>query len=74
MLRQLLQTISAESRTVIMTTHNLERAVELCDRLAILARGRIVYEAQNASLSLADLQQAYWQYVENRSTREQAQI
>ncbi len=74
MLRQLLQTISAESRTVIMTTHNLERAVELCDRLAILARGRVVYEVENASLSLADLQQAYWQYVENRSTREQAQI
>lgn len=74
MLRQLLKTVSAESRTVIMTTHNLERASELCDRLALLAKGRIVYQAENASLSLADLQQAYWLHVENRSTREEAEI
>jgi heme exporter protein A len=74
MLRQLLQTVRTESRTVIMTTHNLERASELCDRLALLAKGRIVYQAENASLSLADLQQAYWLHVENRSTREEAEI
>jgi heme exporter protein A len=66
MLRQLLQTISAESRTVIMTTHNLERAVELCDRLTILAGGRVVYQAENSSLTLPHLQQAYWQHVEKR--------
>jgi heme exporter protein A len=74
MLRQLLQTVRAESRTVIMTTHNLERASESCDRLALLAKGRIVYQAENASLSLADLQQAYSLHVENRSAREEAEI
>ena len=30
-------------RTVIMTTHNLERAVALGDRIAVLADGRIAY-------------------------------
>lgn len=64
MLGQLLQTISTESRTVIMTTHNLERALELCDRLAILVRGQIVYQAEKASLTAIDLRQAYWRHVE----------
>ncbi len=74
MLRKLLQTVSSESRTVIMTTHNLERASELSDRLAILAKGRIVYQAENALVSLRDLQQAYWQHVEKGPTREEAKI
>jgi heme exporter protein A len=68
MLRQLLRTISAESRTVVMTTHNLERALELSDSLAMLAKGRIVYQAERASLTLADLRQTYWQHVNNRPT------
>lgn len=35
---------SDSARTVIMTTHNLERAVALGDRMAILANGRIAYD------------------------------
>jgi heme exporter protein A len=70
MLRHLLQTIAAESRTVVMTTHNLRRALEFSDTVAILAKGRIVYQAQDASLTLDDLRQAYWHYVGNGSTGE----
>jgi len=70
MLRQLLQTIAAESRTVVMTTHNLQRALEFSDTVAILAKGRIVYQAQDASLTLDDLRQAYWHYVGNGSRGE----
>jgi len=47
-----------------MTTHNLERALELCDRLAILAGGRIVHQAEKGSLTLGELRQAYWRHVE----------
>ncbi|MCI0869745.1 MAG: ABC transporter ATP-binding protein, partial [Chloroflexi bacterium] len=32
-------------RTVIMTTHNLDRGIALSDRMAILSRGVIAYEA-----------------------------
>ncbi len=63
MLRQLLQEMSLGSHTVIMTTHNLERGMELCDRLAILEGGRLVYQAEKASLTLSDFRQAYWQHV-----------
>jgi heme exporter protein A len=72
MLRNLLQTITAEARTVVMTTHNLQRALDLCDTVAILAKGRLVYQAENDSLSLEDLQQAYWHHVANASSRGQA--
>lgn len=69
MLRHLLQAITTESCTVVMTTHNLQRALELCHTVAILTRGRIVHEAENTSLTLDDFRQAYWHYVGNRSPR-----
>jgi len=67
MLRRLLQTINPESRTVVMTTHNLERGLELCDRLAILSRGRIVHQSEKAPLTLTELQEIYWQCVEEKT-------
>ncbi len=45
--------------TVILTTHNLERGLELGERLLILDRGKIVYEGSKQSLDLAGLKQAY---------------
>jgi heme exporter protein A len=74
MLRHLLQTITAEDRTVVMTTHNLQRALDLCDTVAILAKGRLVYQAENDSLSPEALEQAYWQHVADASTGGQASI
>ncbi|MFC2006027.1 ABC transporter ATP-binding protein [Chloroflexota bacterium] len=62
MLCQFLQTESREKRTTILTTHNLERVFELCDRLLILARGKIVYQESTKTLDLADLKQVYQQY------------
>jgi heme exporter protein A len=70
MLRHLLQTVTSESRTVIMTTHNLQRAVDLCDTAVILAKGRIVYQAEGASLTLDELRQAYWHHVGDGSIQE----
>ncbi|MXY46099.1 MAG: ABC transporter ATP-binding protein [Chloroflexi bacterium] len=35
---------SNPTRTILMTTHNLERGIALADRVAILSRGRIAYE------------------------------
>lgn len=38
----LIQTIRAEGTTVVMTTHYMEEAEELCDRLAIMDHGEIL--------------------------------
>lgn len=46
-------------RTVVMTTHNLERGLELANRLLILAQGKIVYQGSGETLNLAGLKQAY---------------
>lgn len=72
MLRTLLQTVNAESRTVLMTTHNLERALELCDTVAILSSGRIVHETASEPLSADGLREIYWEHVGEAMRRESA--
>ena len=59
MLWEALQAEGEEKRTIIHTTHSLERGLERCDRLLILAEGKIVYERSRKALDLADLKQAY---------------
>jgi len=48
-----------EKRTVILTTHNLERGLELSDRLVILDRGKIVYEGLSQMLDIVGLGELY---------------
>ena len=51
-----------EKRTIIHTTHSLERGLERCERLLIMSRGKIAYEGSRQTLDLADLKQAYQHY------------
>ncbi|MFC2035233.1 ABC transporter ATP-binding protein [Chloroflexota bacterium] len=46
-------------RTVILVTHNLERGLELGDRLLILNKGKIVYEGAGKVSDLASLKVIY---------------
>jgi ABC-2 type transport system ATP-binding protein len=41
-IRQMVRTLNEEGLTVFLTTHNLEEANQMCDRVAIINRGRIV--------------------------------
>lgn len=61
MLWKALQEDGAGKRTVLYTTHSLERGLELCDRLVIMARGRIRYEG-GRQIGLAELKQVYHEY------------
>ena len=54
---------SDSARTVIMTTHNLERAVALGDRMAILARGRVAYDEPVDAADPDASRRAYLQHV-----------
>jgi heme exporter protein A len=58
-LREVLADLVGRSRTVLMTTHNLERGLELCDRAAILFNGRIVHQASKGDLDVASFREAY---------------
>ncbi len=46
----LLRQISAQGRTVVLTTHHMDEAETLCDRVAIMDHGKILEEGPPAAL------------------------
>ena len=46
-------------RTVIMATHNLDRAISLGDRVAILSNGRVVYHESASDVDERSAREAY---------------
>lgn len=58
-LEDLLIDTGARGRTVVMTTHNLERGFQMCNRLMFLVNGAIAYEEDKGSLSFGDFKQIY---------------
>lgn len=63
MLTDLLQAVDISQRTVLMTTHNLERGLSLGNRVVILAKGKIVYDVPRRDVSPAQLRERYYQHV-----------
>jgi ABC-type multidrug transport system ATPase subunit len=62
-LNELLSAVGANQRTILMTTHNLERGLSLGNRVVILAKGKIAYDVQRQEVSIADVREQYYQYV-----------
>jgi ABC-2 type transport system ATP-binding protein len=58
-----MQRINQEGTTILLTTHYLEEAEQLCDRIAFIAEGVIVGEGTSAELAaeygVANLEDAY---------------
>ncbi len=63
MLREVLQGLAAANRTVILTTHSLEQGLEMCNRVAILHRGRVAWQGERAGLDLAGVKEIYREVV-----------
>src|SRR5215470_15919422 len=64
LLQELLLQLRSESCTIIMSTHDLHRGLNLCDEIAIQCRGRIVYSGTSLGLDIRGLEQLYNAYVE----------
>jgi heme exporter protein A len=62
MLREMLDRLAGESHTVLVTTHNLEHGLDLSDRIVILNRGEIAYEAAKREVDRRDFLQIYEYY------------
>ena len=59
MLHELVRTLGAGNRAILLSTHNLDRAVEWADSVSLLVGGKIVYQDATARLSGAQLRQTY---------------
>ncbi|MFZ5918730.1 MAG: heme ABC exporter ATP-binding protein CcmA [Chloroflexota bacterium] len=59
MLDEVMRAVGTHSRTVLMTTHDLERGLEMSDRVAILVNGQVAFEAPRAGLTQISFRQAY---------------
>ena len=57
------QRINAEGTTILLTTHYLEEAEQLCDKIAFINQGEIVAQGSSAELAakygVANLEDAY---------------
>jgi ABC-2 type transport system ATP-binding protein len=49
-LQQHIRTLSDEGKAVLLTTHDMEEAHQLCDRIGVISAGRIVAEGAPAEL------------------------
>jgi iron complex transport system ATP-binding protein len=60
MVMELLRTLAGQGRGILVVMHDLNLAAQFCDRLLLLARGRIVSEGEPAAvLSARHIAQAY---------------
>jgi heme exporter protein A len=60
-LGQLLDAVGIEQRTILMTTHNLERGLTLGNRVVILSQGKIVFDTPQSEIVIGELRQHYYQ-------------
>ena len=65
MLDDVLKTVAAQGRTVVMTSHDLARAEDLATRFDILSRGVIAASASNKELRKTNLLAFYKQALAN---------
>ena len=59
MLWEIFQAEGEQKRTIVLTTHNLERGLELAGRVLILDKGMIVYDGAKQGLDLPALERVY---------------
>jgi heme exporter protein A len=63
MLGDLLKAVGVNQRTILMTTHNLERGLSMGNRVAILAKGKIAYDVPRQGVSVEEVRAQYFNHV-----------
>jgi ABC-type multidrug transport system ATPase subunit len=58
-LREILTDVAAAGRTVLLTTHDLERGLVGCDHVIILNRGKVAYRADRTEIDPASFADVY---------------
>ena len=68
-LKEQLQALHTEQRTILMTTHDFSRGLEMCDRVAILVRGKLALWEPVANVDPAGFEKLYIEKVEQADRR-----
>ncbi|NIQ00062.1 MAG: ATP-binding cassette domain-containing protein [Nitrospinaceae bacterium] len=58
-LKEQLQVLHTDHRTILMTTHDFNRGLEMCDRVAIMARGKLALLEPIEALDPAGFERLY---------------
>lgn len=69
MLDGLLRDVAADGHTIVMTSHDLGRALALSSQVAILSRGKIAYSSPSAAIASQDFARLYADVTGAVSTR-----
>ncbi len=59
MLHTLIRNLGADNRAILLSTHNLDRAVEWADSVSLLVGGKIVHQESTAAMSGEQLRRIY---------------
>lgn len=68
MLAEMLQQTHAGGTTLLMTTHDIARGVEICGRAIILNRGRLVWDGRVGETQRGEFERTYLASVHTRGT------
>ncbi len=59
----LLERLHAGKRTIVLTTHDMRLGVSLCTHVAVIVRGRIIYQALREEVDGIDFERLYFRLV-----------
>jgi heme exporter protein A len=68
-LRDMMARLKARGRTILMTTHNLERGFELSDRHIIMIKGRVMYDKPKEGDRVELLRDVYYRLIAEEEER-----
>lgn len=60
---------TATARTILMITHDLTHGLNLCDRTAILNRGKIVHQVNSRDVTASEFLALYTGYTRNQKDK-----
>jgi len=69
LLREHLQALHTGKRTVVMTTHDFSRGLEMCDRVAIQVRGRFILWEEVGNVDREHFEKFYLDAVQNHTAQ-----
>ncbi|RMD94294.1 MAG: heme ABC exporter ATP-binding protein CcmA [Calditrichaeota bacterium] len=63
MLTEWLKELKSKDRTILMVTHDLDRGIDLADRVAIIHQGKLVFEEERSNIEAKTFREKYYHFV-----------